>query len=767
MDQLTTEMDEDKVDEDKRLRSDAPNNGRSNQVTREGADTELRDAKEALERKAQELAHSLAMVKATLEASTDGILVTNVDATITGFNQRYLDIWRVPRSPLGMLHLQLVDEFIDGQFKAPAHERAKIEAIHAAKPPETSDVLELVDGRVLERYSRIQVVDGRNVGRVWTFRDVTGRKRAEAALIEETHTLELLNRAGAAFATKLDLPSLMQLVTDAATQISGARYGAFFYNSKDEDGDAYVLHTLAGADSEAFTSLGHPRATPLFGPTFRGEMPIRCRDVREDPRYGKWGPHSGLPKGHPPVRSYLALPVKARSGQVIGGLFFGHPGTDVFTERTERIIVGIAAQAAVAIDNARLYEAAQKAAEERKRLLESERSAREEAERLSELKDVFFANLSHELRTPLNAIVGWSHVLRRGAKSEADITKGLETIERNARMQAKLIDDLLDMSRIASGTVRLDVQPVAPAVFVEAAIETMRPAAEVKGITLEKVFDPNVAPISGDPNRLQQVIWNLLSNAIKFTPRGGFVMVSLERLSSHIEISVTDSGIGIQPQFLAHVFERFRQSDTLTTRNYGGLGLGLSIVKYLVELHGGSVRAASEGEHRGATFTVRLPIPAVHLSPYGREWSVPVATTSPSVLAAADLSNVKVLVVDDETDARDLVERVLAECNAEVFTARSAAEALQILKLEWPHVLISDIGMPDVDGYEFLKRARVIAEARGEKLRAIALTAFAHPQDRTRALRAGYLIHFSKPIEPLEFVTTVARVAGRTGDHGE
>ncbi len=756
-------MGQDKDDENKRLRAAALRNARSILVARERAEAELREAKEELERKARELAQSLAMVNATLEATTDGILVTDVGGTITGFNQRFLDMWRVPRAPLGTRHLQLVDDIFGSQFKAPAEERAKIAAIHAAKPAETSNVLELTDGRVLERYSRVQVVDGRNVGRVWTFRDVTDRKRAEDALREETHTLELLNRAGAAFAANLDLQSLMQSVTDAATQISGARYGAFFHNSRDEHGDAYMLHTLAGADRAAFTSLGHPRATPLFGPTFRGEAPIRCGDVTEDPRYGKWGPQ---PKGHPPVRSYLAIPVTARSGEVIGGLFFGHPSPGVFSERTERIIVGIAAQAAVAIDNARLYEAAQRDAEERERLLESERSARAAAERLSELKDVFLANLSHELRTPLNAIVGWSQVLRRGPKSEADIKKGLDTIERNARVQAQLIEDLLDMSRIASGMVRLDVRPVAPASFVEAAIDTMRPAAEARGITLEKVLDPVAGPVSGDPNRLQQVIWNLLSNAIKFTPRGGTVMVSLERVGSHIEIGVTDTGVGIRPEFLGHVFERFRQSDASTTRSHGGLGLGLSIVKYLVELHGGSVRAASEGEHRGATFTVQLPIMAVLHSPYRQERFDPVAATSAPDLGAFDLSDVKVLVVDDEADARDLLERVLGDCQAQVRTASSAAEALRLLELYRPHVLISDIGMPDVDGYEFLKRVRALGEAKGEKLPAIALTAFAGSENRNRALRAGFLIHVSKPIEPLELVATVASVAGRSGTGG-
>ena len=276
----------------------------------------------------------------------------------------------------------------------------------------------------------------------------------------------------------------MQAVTDAATQLSGAQFGSFFYNVTDERGDAFLLYTLSGAPREAFASFGNPRATALFGPTFRGEPPIRLDDVLADPRYGTMAPHHGMPKGHLPVRSYLAVPVKSRSGEVIGGLFFGHSQTGVFTERAERLVAGVAAQAGIAIDNARLYEAAQRAADERTALLESERAARSAAERLSEVKDEFLATLSHELRTPLNAILGWSQLLRTGRKDEADIVRGLETIERNARVQAQLIEDLLDMSRINSGKLLLEIGTVDPAAVIDAAIETVRPAADGKGIRL-------------------------------------------------------------------------------------------------------------------------------------------------------------------------------------------------------------------------------------------------------------------------------------------
>ncbi len=595
--------------------------------------------------------------------------------------------------------------------------------------------------------------------------DVDQVKRIRHTLEEETRILELLNRTGTSLASTLDLPSLLQSITDAATQLSGAQFGAFFHNVVDERGEAYMLYTLSGAPREAFEQFGHPRATPLFGPTFRAEGVIRCDDVLLDARYGRMEPHHGTPLGNLPVRSYLAVPVTSRSGEVIGGLFFGHAQPRIFTERTERLISGVAAQAGVAIDNARLYEAAQKAAAERELLLESERHARTEAERASRMKDEFLATLSHELRTPLTAILGWSHLLRAKPVTQAELHRALETIERNSRVQTQLIDDLLDMSRITSGKVRLDVQEVMPLSFMEAALETVRPAAEAKGIRLERTFDPAAGPVSGDPGRLQQVAWNLLNNAIKFTPKEGKVRVVLQRVDSHIEINVADTGVGIDPAFLTHVFERFRQADASTTRQFGGLGLGLSIVKHLVELHGGTVHASSGGTGTGSTFSVRLPLLAVQKSHEDGEPRLHPRKQFAEArdLRAIDLAGIKVLVVDDHADARELVARVLSECAAEVITASGAEEALQLIESERPHVLVSDIGMPDIDGFELLRRVRDLGADRGGSVAAIALTAFARSEDRTRALHRGFLAHLAKPVEPSELIATVASVAGRTG----
>jgi CheY-like chemotaxis protein len=335
-------------------------------------------------------------------------------------------------------------------------------------------------------------------------------------------------------------------------------------------------------------------------------------------------------------------------------------------------------------------------------------------------------------------------------------------VERNARLQAQLIEDLLDMSRITSGTVRLAIEPVELIPILEAAVETVRPAAQARQIRIEKVFDPSLDPIDGDPSRLQQVVWNLLSNAIKFTPRGGRVQLVLERVNSHIEIHVADTGIGIKPEFLPYVFERFRQADSSITRSSGGLGLGLAIVKNLVELHGGTVRVKCEGEGQGTTFTVQLPLTVVRQSALRGERAR--ATTPPRVEAQFNrsaLSGLRVLVVDDEADACEFVKYVLASCGAEVLTAATAEEALATVERERPHVLVSDIGMPNVDGYELLRRVRALGSAGGGTLPAIALTAFARSEDRTRALRAGFLVHVSKPVEPSELVASVASVSGR------
>ena len=599
--------------------------------------------------------------------------------------------------------------------------------------------------------------DGAITGMVGVVADVTDRKLAETTQRDEARTLEMMNRIAVTLSSTLDLQVVLQTVTDAATRVSGAQFGAFFYNARDAEGGVYLLYTLSGAPREAFAKFGHPRATPIFAPTFAGEGIIRLDDVRADPRYGNWEPHHGMPPGHLPVRSYLAIPVRSRDGEVLGGLFFGHPEVGVFTARAERLVTGIAAQAASAIDNARLYETANRAAE-------AERQARAQAELIGKQKDEFLANLSHELRTPLNAILGWAQVLRRQSAAEnKQLRDGLEVIERNTRLQAQLIEDLLDMSRITSGKMQLDVQTIMPTTFIQAALDTVQPAAEAKGIRVIQILDHSAGPMSGDPNRLQQVMWNLLSNAIKFTPKDGKVRVVLERVNSHLEISVSDSGIGIKPELLPQVFDRFQQGDASITRRHGGLGLGLAIVKHLVELHGGTVQVQSAGDGLGATFTLLFPLAVVRPAAQDFERVHPRAAPPPVTnFAMPDLGGLRVLVVDDEPDARELIRHVLSECGAAVRVAGDAREALALIEAQLPDVIVSDIGMPEVDGFELLRRARLLMQSKyGRRAPAIALTAFARTEDRTRALHAGFLVHVAKPVEPTELAATVASVAGR------
>jgi PAS domain S-box-containing protein len=403
------------------------------------------------------------------------------------------------------------------------------------------------------------------------------------------------------------------------------------------------------------------------------------------------------------------------------------------------------------------------AEEERERLLTSERAARADAEAASRLKDEFLATVSHELRTPLTAVLGWARLLRVNDFDEAGRKHAVSVIERNARSQQQLIEDLLDVSRIITGKLRLDVTPIDPAALVEAAIEAVLPGAEAKEIRIEKKMAARVGLVSGDPARLQQVVWNLLSNAIKFTPRGGEVNVRLERVNSHIEISINDSGDGINQEFLPYVFDRFRQADGTTARQYGGLGLGLAIVRHLVELHGGTVRADSPGEGRGATFIVKLPvIPVYRREPGAEEQQVrPTTRQSRKLKSAADLDGLKVLVVDDEIDTLELMKVSLKQYGALVSVANSSSEALGLIEQLMPDVIISDIGMPFEDGYELIRKLRELPPESGGRIPAVALTAYARAEDRVRVLRSGYQMHVAKPIELAELITIVANVVGR------
>ena len=401
-------------------------------------------------------------------------------------------------------------------------------------------------------------------------------------------------------------------------------------------------------------------------------------------------------------------------------------------------------------------EAIRRAQDERAQLLESERAARQEAERAGRIKDEFLATLSHELRTPLNAIFGWTQLIKLNPSDAEAISEGINVIDRNVRLQTELIEDLLDMSRIISGKVRLDMRRVQIPDVIDAALDSAMPALSAKNIRLEKVVASGVEYVSGDPGRLQQVLWNLLTNAIKFTPKGGKIQVLAHRVASHLEISVTDTGEGIAPEFLPQLFERFSQADASTTRNHGGLGLGLSIVRHLVEMHGGTIRAESPGVGQGATFVVSLPILAVN-SVDGESRDQIGEDRRTLSRDAPKLKGLRVLVVDDEADARDLVRRFLIDCEAIPELAASAAEAESLLSSFKPNVIISDIGMPNQDGYAFMRGVR----RQGLTTPALALTAFARDEDRSSSIQAGYQMHLRKPVDPAELIAAVASLAGR------
>jgi signal transduction histidine kinase/ActR/RegA family two-component response regulator len=591
------------------------------------------------------------------------------------------------------------------------------------------------------------------------------RHRVVAKLREQTEVVETINRIGQLLSAELDQQKLVQAVTDAATELTGAQFGSFFYNVIDSKGASYMLYTLSGVPREAFANFPMPRATALFGPTFLGEATIRIDDVKKDPRYGKSAPYQGMPPGHLPVTSYLAVAVVSRSGEVIGGLFFGHSEPGVFTERHERIVEGLAAQTAIAMDNARLFSDAQQGLKEREMLFQREQQARQEAETASRAKDEFLGLLSHELRTPLNAILGWTRLLSTGNLSDEAFARAIETIDRNATLQARLIEDMLDVSRIISGKLRLDAQPVDLTTVINAAVDTSRPAADAKEIRIQIVLDFGAGSVLGDPIRLQQVVWNLLSNAIKFTPKKGRVQVLLERVHSHLEITVSDTGPGIETDFLPFVFDRFRQADSTSSKRFGGLGLGLAIVRHIVELHGGTVEAANRGDGQGALFTVKLPLLAV------RQPTAP-ATEEPRVHPAGHgtlpfdypptLDGIRVLAVDDEPDARQLLKAVLEQCGAEVRTCGSASEALAVLA-EWrPDLLVSDIGMPGEDGYALIRQVRSLETSGTDRIPAVALTAYARMEDRLQALSAGYNMHVPKPVEPAELAVVVASMIAQS-----
>ena len=476
------------------------------------------------------------------------------------------------------------------------------------------------------------------------------------------------------------------------------------------------------------------------------------------------------------VHCFLGTPILSAGG-VLGWVYLLNKlDAEDFSEADERLAATLATQVAVAYENAVLYSGAQRHASElqleiterkqaeeaRAQMLLREQAARADAEQANRTKDEFLATLSHELRTPLSAILGWSHLVRTGKLDEPQLSRAFETIERNARSQSQLIDDLLDVSRIITGKLQIEPRPVDLCAIIEGVLEGVRPAVEAKKIQLETGLKAAGSFVPGDANRLQQVFWNLLSNAIKFTPESGYVRVKASQVGTEIRVSVSDSGIGIASEFLPHIFDRFRQADGSTTRVHGGLGLGLSIVKHLVQLHAGQVTVESGGQNQGATFIVSLPLaPNVPADEIEDESVAKQVRDGLPASFSHLLEGMRILVVDDEADSRDLVSAILTRCGGKVKSCKTAAEALKTFRAWKPDILVSDIGMPVEDGYTLIQKLRKQRLKLAREIPAIALTAYATDDDRTRALSAGFQFHIAKPIEPETLVKSIAGAAGR------
>jgi PAS domain S-box-containing protein len=818
-------------DEEKELRTTVLETASIVLQIRERAEQEIRRANEILEQRTRELGQALATIRATLESTTDAILVTD-DFKVTAFNEKYLDMWKVSRGALEEGNVRKLWESHSQSFADPQNFLARVDQI-IASDQESYDLLEPKDGRKLERHSKVPTVEGKSTGRVWSYRDVTERQLAEmtsrqlAAIVassndaivgknlnsivtswnhgaerifgytademigtsimrlippdrqdEEQEILARIRRGEriehfetmrlAKDGSKLNVSIAVSPIKDPAGRVVGASKVARDITER-KNAEERERHLLA----EAATANSKFRAFFEQGPLFAGIMALDGRVIEinrlsleacgytKDQVVGK--PFWDCPWWRP--SEALMQKVKIAVGQAAEGQKFDAEMPYFVADGSQRMVRLVVLP--ITDETGRVVFLAptgsditdlKRAESQRDDLLQAERAARTAAERASLLKDEFLATLSHELRSPLNGILGWSQIMLKDKSNAEIIAQGLAVIERSARAQAEIIEDLLDMSRIISGKVRLDVQRVDLSSVARAAVETARPTAEAKGVRLQTDIDPqNGLWVSGDVNRLQQVLWNLLSNAVKFTPKGGRVQVLLERVNSHLELSVIDTGEGIRPEFLPYVFDRFRQADASTTRRHGGLGLGLSIVRQLVELHGGSVAVKSDGPGQGSTFTVSLPLTVIHGFPKAEVERRPPRTAPASATSLeVEIKGVRVLVVDDEKDARDLLKRILEDFRAVVTAVKSADDAIEVLRGGRFDVLVSDIGMPGEDGYSLIKRVRSLSADCGGHIPAIALTAYARAEDRIKAVAAGFQMHIVKPVEARELITMIA-----------
>jgi PAS domain S-box-containing protein len=581
--------------------------------------------------------------------------------------------------------------------------------------------------------SPLKDASGRTIGASKIARDITRQKRAEEIIRDQADILELLNATGKTITSQLDLKNVLQTVTDTATQLSGARFGAFFYNVVNEHGEALQLYTLSGAEREAFEQYGIPRDAPIFRPTFHGERAVRSDDITQDPRYRALAPLQGLSQGPLKVRSYLAVPVISGSRQVMGSLLFGHPDAGVFTERAEQLVIGVAAQAAVAMDNARLYEAAQ-------REIASREAAEAALRETDQRKDEFLATLAHELRNPLAPIRQATLISQSPAATEEQKRWSHEVITRQVRHMSLLLDDLLDISRITRGTLELRTEMTELAQVVDAAVETSRPTIESKhhALTIELPREP--ARFAADPLRMAQVLSNLLTNAAKYTDPHGTIRLRATADAHTIEVSVTDTGIGISADAIPAVFTMFSQVKSAQDRSEGGLGIGLALSRGVVDLHGGTIEARSAGAGQGSEFIVRIPRRVVSNEP----------AAAPAPVVRAPVVKRRVLIADDNRDAAESLAMLLEMDGHTVTVMHDGSQALASIESSRPDVALLDIGMPEIDGYEVARRVR--GDTRNQQMLLIAVTGWGQETDKARATAAGFDLHFTKPVEPQQLI---------------
>ncbi|WP_437929374.1 response regulator [Sorangium sp. So ce291] len=560
------------------------------------------------------------------------------------------------------------------------------------------------------------------------------RLQAES-LRAHAEQLQRLNRAALTINSALSLDAMVAAITEAARDVTGAHQAMTVVKLEKQPGERA---RTAVSLSERYATFQQESPPPIAGRLSAfvcgRNRPLRMTQ-RELSQHPEWLDDCG---NTPAPRGYLAVPLTAADGQNIGCIQLSDRHDGEFSDDDETVLVQLAQLASIAIQNC----------------------VHAEAREANRMKDEFLATLSHELRSPLNAILGWTHLLRSEPFDEQRVSHGLEVIERNVAAQTKLIEDLLDVSRVATGKLRISAAPMSLASVVEVAIDAIRPAAEVKRLTIDVSLDPALE-VNGDADRLQQVVSNLMSNALKFTRPGDHILVSLRRAGAHAELTVRDTGQGIAPDFLPFVFERFRQADSTSRRSHAGLGIGLSLVRHIVEAHGGSVVAESQGLQKGSTFVVRLPLLGAERS----QLAAPLREARSRALAASeatsDLGGLHVLLVEDDADARELLQEVLSQHRAEVTAVASASEALAAFIAARPHVLVSDIAMPGEDGYELIRAIRQRPPHAGGDLPALALTAYARKEDQKRALDAGFHMHATKPIEPAALVAAVASLAAR------